>query len=134
MKLKSKLLDIRDIAFGIPAAFKEYLMTQPIVAVLGTLAIVLFIVFFSLLGTLNPSSPGQEVPLGQVLTAAKQRQIASATILDEDARIEVMTRAGQQVWAAYPKSEGQTSRLIDGMQKAGAEFDVDQQSGKSTKR
>jgi cell division protease FtsH len=91
-------------------------------------------VFFSMLGTLQPSSPGTEVPLGQVLNAAKQRQIASATIMDEDSRIEVTTRGGQRVHAAYPKSEGQTSRLIDAMQKAGAQFDVDQQSGKATKR
>src|SRR5436190_7797722 len=132
MKLKTKLLDIRDVVFAIPGAFKEYLMTQPIVAALGTLAIILFIIFFSMLGTLNPSSPGQEVPLGQVLAAAKQRQIATATILDEDARIEVTTRAGGQYWAAYPKSEGQTSRLIDASEKAGAVLDVNQQSGKAT--
>jgi cell division protease FtsH len=134
MKLRSRLLDIRDITLGIPGAFKDYLITQPIVAAMGTLAIVLFIVFFSMLGTLNPATPGQEVPLGQVLTAAKQRQVATASIKDEDARIAITTRAGGQYWAAYPKAEGQTSRLIDAMQKANANFDVDQQSGKATKR
>src|SRR5437016_5782964 len=119
MKLKTKLLDIKDVIVAIPGAFKEYLATQPIVGALGALAIVLFIVFFTMLQGLDPSSPGQEVPLGQVLVAAKQRQVDNATIYDEDARIAVTTRAGGEYWAAYPKSEGQTSRLIDAMQKAG---------------
>jgi cell division protease FtsH len=134
MKLKTTLLDVRDILMAIPGAFKGYLQTQPIVGGLGVLAIILFTLFFSMLGTLNPATPGTEVPLGQVLNAAKQRQVQSATIYDEDARVAITALNGQRVYAAYPKSEGQTSRLIDAMQKAGAQFNVDQQSGKATKR
>jgi cell division protease FtsH len=132
--LRFKVLPVLETIAGMPRAFRDYLLVQPIVAALGALSIVLFVVFFMMVGTLNPNSPGQEVPLGQVLQAAQQRQIASATILDEDARIEIATRAGQKVWAAYPKGEGQTSRLIDALQKDGAIFSVDQQSGKATKR
>src|SRR5688500_20027430 len=87
-----------------------------------------------LLGTLNPSSPGRVVSLDQVLTSAREHQIKRATLLDEDARVEVETRAGEQAWASYPKSEGQTSRVIDAMIKGGASLSVDQQSGKATKR
>jgi cell division protease FtsH len=123
-----------EFLIAIPKMFKDYLVVQPIVAGLGFLSIVLFIVFFTMLGTLNPATSGQEVPLGQVLQAAKQRQVADATILDEDHRIQITTRSGQKAWAAYPASEGQTSRLIDAMSKAGAQFQVDQQSGKATKR
>jgi len=112
----------------------DYFRSQPIVAALTALALVLFVVFFTMLGTLSPSSPGREVPLDQVLTAAKQRQVGKATLLDEDARVEITTRAGEQLWAAYPKSEGQTSRLIDAMTKSQASLAVDQQADKGTKR
>src|SRR5690349_21229701 len=124
--LRFKVQDILETVIALPKAFRDYLLVQPIVASLGLLSIVLFIVFFSMVGTLNPSSPGREAPLGQVLQAAQQRQVATATILDEDARIEILTRSGQRAWAAYPKGEGQTSRLIDAMQKAGAVLSVDQ--------
>jgi cell division protease FtsH len=133
-RIKNFALDAGAILRGVPAAFKDYLVTQPIVAVLGTLAIILFFIFFTMLGTLQPSSPGKETELGVVLNAAKQRQIAKGTLLDEDARIEITTRDGQSFWAAYPRSEGQTSRLIDALQKSGAQFDVDQQAGKGTQR
>jgi cell division protease FtsH len=134
LNLRFKVIGFFEVLFAIPKMFRDYLLTQPIVAALGGLSIVLFVVFFMMLGTLAPKSPGQEVPLGQVLTAAKQRQVANATILDEDHRIELTTRSGQRVWAAYPASEGQTSRLIDALQKAGSQFQIDQQSGKATKR
>src|SRR6185503_3781559 len=83
-------------AVGLFAA--DYFRSQPIVGVLTALTVVLFITFFTMLGTLQPNSPGREVALSQVLTAAKQRQIAQATILDEDARVEVATRAGERLW------------------------------------
>jgi cell division protease FtsH len=134
LNLRFKVVAFVEAIFAIPRMFRDYLLAQPIVAGLGTLSIVLFIVFFMMLGTLNPHSPGQEVPLGQVLTAAKQRQVTNATILDEDHRIEIVTRSGQRAWAAYPASEGQTSRLIDALQKAHSQFQIDQQSGKATKR
>ena len=90
----------------------DYFRTQPIVGFLVGLALVLFLAFFIMLGNLSPSSPGREVSLDQVLTAAKQRQVEKATILDEDARVEVGTRTGELLWAAYPSSEGQTARII----------------------
>jgi cell division protease FtsH len=95
---------------------------------------VLFVVFFLMLSSLSPGSPGSETGLSQVLNAAQQRQVQSATIKDEDARVEVKTRSGQRLWASYPHSEGATSRIIDAMQKSGAELTVDQQTGKPTKR
>src|SRR6478735_2863043 len=104
---KDKMLDILDVVKKLPAALKDYLVTQPIVAVMTTLAVALFITFFMMLGSINAPSPGAQVPLGQVLQAAKQRQIANATIYDEDARIGVQTRTGQLAWSAYPKGEGQ---------------------------
>src|SRR4051812_35000474 len=132
--LRFKAMPVLEAIVGIPRALRDYLMVQPMVAALGALSIVLFAVFFLMLGSLSPHSPGSEAPLGQVLDAAHQRQVAAASLLDEDARVEVLTRAGQRVWAAYPDGEGQTSRIIDAMQKGGAVLTVDQQSGKATKK
>ncbi|MDX6652189.1 MAG: cell division protease FtsH [Solirubrobacterales bacterium] len=131
---KLKLDDIKDFFKGIVLFSVDYIRTQPILGFLMGLAAVLLVAFFMLLGSLNPSSPGTEVSLDKVLTLAQTRQIAQATILDEDARIEATTRLNQQIWAAYPKSEGQTARLIDAMIKGKAQLDVNQQSGKPTLR
>jgi cell division protease FtsH len=132
----SKVTNILDEVFDylkkVPFAVRDYLVLQPIVAALGGLAIVLLVAFFLLLGAITPSSPGREVSLDQVLTAAKQRQVGSARLLDADARVEITTRAGQKAWAAYPKSEGQTARIIDAMTKSGASITIDQQAGKET--
>jgi cell division protease FtsH len=134
---KIRSIDLGEVVDGIrkiPPFVIDYLRTQPIVAALGALGLVLLAAFFLLLGTLSPSSPGTEVSLDQVLTAAEQRQVQSATIKDQDHRIEVQTRRGEEVWAAYPESEGQTSRLIDAMTKADAQLSVDQQDSKPARR
>jgi len=122
-----------DKVKGVGLFAVDYFRTQPIVGFLTALAVVLFIAFFAMLGSLSPSSPGREVSLDQVLTAAKQRQVQQATILDEDTRVEIRTRAGEQLWAAYPKSEGATARIIDAMYKARSGVVIDQQSGKGTR-
>jgi cell division protease FtsH len=125
---------ITDKVKGAAFFVVDYFRTQPIVGFLVGLAVVLFAAFFIMLGNLSPSSPGREVSLDQVLTAAKQRQVQAATILDEDTRVEIRTRAGESLWAAYPKSEGQTTRIIDAMVKGQATLTVDQQSDKPTRR
>jgi cell division protease FtsH len=133
---------IRNIDFGgfvdavrkTPAFLIDYFRTQPMVAALSGLGLALLLAFFFLLGTLAPSSPGTEVSLDQVLKAAEQRQVQSATLWDEDHRIGLITRRGEQVWAAYPESEGQTNRLTDAMTKAGAQLTVDQQDAKPARR
>jgi cell division protease FtsH len=117
-----------------PFMFFDYFRSQPIVAAFTALALVLLTAFFLLLGTLQPTSPGTEVSLDQVLTAAQQRQVQGAKIKDQDQRIELTTRNGDRVWAAYPESEGQTSRLIDAMVKGGAQLTVDQQDSKPARR
>src|SRR5688572_27846180 len=104
---------IRNIDFGAfwdairktPAFLVDYFRTQPMVAALSALGLVLLAAFFLLLGTLAPTSPGTEVSLDQVLKAAEQRQVQAATLKDQDARIEVLTRRGEQVWSPYPDSE-----------------------------
>jgi cell division protease FtsH len=134
--LTEKFQDTLDFLTTAPkkvfAFVRDYLATQPIVGVLGGLAIVLLVTFFILLGSLSPSTTGQQVGIGDVINAAGQRQVQSAKIYDQDARIVITNRAGQTVWASYPKSEGETSQLINEMVKAGAAVNIDQQSSKPT--
>ena len=134
LKVRSAIKEAPAALKTIFGAFRGYVSVQPIAAAMGVLAIVLFIVFFTLLGTLSPSATGQQVALGDVLNAAQQHQVATAEIKDEDALIQVTTHDGKRYYAAYPKNEGQTARLIDSMQKGGAVIAVDQQSGKATER
>ena len=85
---------------------------------------------FPATSSLAPASSGKSVHLSDVINAAGQRQIQSAKIYDQDGRVVIVNRAGQKVWASYPKSEGETSQLIDRLVKSGAQVSVDQQSGK----
>jgi cell division protease FtsH len=132
--MRYRIGEVKDALKGVFLFTVDYIRSQPILAFLGVTAAILIAVFFILLGKLSPDSPGREASLDTVLNAAKQRQVETATILDEDARIEVTTTSGQDLWAAYPSSEGQTGRLIDDLERSGATFFVDQQSGKPTMR
>jgi cell division protease FtsH len=133
-KIRNRVGDVWDVIKGIFLFLVDYIRTQPIVAFLGVMAAVLMAIFFMLLGNLGPASPGDEVSLDQVLTAAEQREVQQATIYEEDGQIGVLTASGQDVYATFPKSEGETSRLIDAITQAGAQLDVDPQSSKPTMR
>jgi|HubBroStandDraft_3_1064219.scaffolds.fasta_scaffold00379_4 cell division protease FtsH len=120
----------------------------------------LLITFFSLLGAIGPSSHGSQLPVSRVLELADHGQIATATLLDHDNRVEVTLReptgatggttstttsttvsattaAGAtaakplEYWAAYPSSGVQTQQLLQALEHSGAVITVDQQSGKA---
>jgi cell division protease FtsH len=132
----SQLVDILDTMRDAPKkvllGVRDYLALQPVVGFLGALAAGLLIAFFLLLGSLSPSAPGTPVALSQVLQAAAQRQVVSATIYDQDANVAISTRSGQHVYASYAKSAGEESQLINTLVGDGAQVTVDQQSGKPT--
>ncbi len=94
------------------------------------LSIALLITFFTLNDGSRPSSTGREVAISQVLQVSEQQRITRAELLDEDARVEVTTRVGEQLWAAYPGSGAQLSSLFNTLSRNGATVSVDQQSGK----
>jgi cell division protease FtsH len=112
----------------------DYFRSQPILAFLTGLALVLLVTFFAMLGSLAPSTAGREIPIDQATQAAKQRQIQSAVIYDADNRVQVTTRSGEQLWFAYPSGEGATQNIIATLTKAQAATTVDQQAGKDLKR
>ena len=126
--------------------------------VLASLGLV--IAFFSLLGAIGPSSHGSQLPISRVLSLANHGQIATATLLDHDNRVEVALRmpvsesansqataqtgginvpgrsnlsgqAALEYWAAYPSSGVQTQQLLQALEHSGAVITVDQQSGKA---
>jgi cell division protease FtsH len=131
---------------------------DPLALFLVIASIALAVAFATLLGQIKPGSSGQQVALSSVQKMAKQKEIASATLLDHDSRVEVRTtgtrtvleaKAGKknggteavttpvgpprQLWAAYPGSGAQTEQLANELGASGAEVRIDQQSGKPTK-
>jgi cell division protease FtsH len=69
--------------------FKDLLSLFLLVA-----SICLAITFATLLGSIQPSSSGMQVPISAVQTLAKHREIASAVMLDHDNRVEFVTSVG----------------------------------------
>jgi cell division protease FtsH len=120
----------------------------------------LVVAFFTLLGAIGPSSHGSQLPISRVLSLANHDQIATATLLDHDNRVEVALRmpvsesansqataqtgginvpgrsnlsgqAALEYWAAYPSSGVQTQQLLQALEHSGAVITIDQQSGKA---
>ena len=142
----------------IAQAARRIALRDPLALFLLLASIGLAIAFATLLGEIKPGSSGSQVALSVVQKMAKQKEIASATLLDHDSRVEVKTTGtrtiakpkgskknggtelvttpvgpSQQLWAAYPASGAQTQQLADELGAAGAEVRIDQQSGKPTK-
>ncbi len=126
---------------------------DPIALFLLLASIGLAIAFATLLGSIAPSSAGQQVPLSTVHKLAGRHQIATALLLDHDNRVELVTSAkappiapdgailgtsgesggAKVLWASYPASGAQTQQLIRELETGGAIVGVDQQAGKGTK-
>ena len=102
----------------------------------GLILASLFLVFtfFNLLGQIQPSSPGEKVPLSRVAQLTKQDQVRTATLLDQDSRVVIDTANGRTVYAAFPSSDAQLNTMIQALDKSGALVTVDQQADKPTKQ
>ena len=130
---------------------------DPIALFLLLASIGLGITFAVLLGQIKPASSGTEVPISTIQTLAAHKEVASAVVLDHDARVEVTRTepvlesspggvvsggvgpAGVpastpiHLWAAYPASGAQTQQLLKELDASGATVTVEQQAGKGTK-
>ena len=119
-----------DVAASVGRWFaKDPLNTLLIVASIG-----LTIIFFALLGQIQPSSGGEKVPLSKVGKLAKDEQVVIATLLDQDSRVVIETANGRTVYAAYPSSDAQTNSMVKALTESGAVVTVDQQSDKPSKQ
>ncbi len=76
---------------GFGATVRRILAKDPLSLFLLLASIGLAIAFATLLGAIKPGSSGRQVPLSAVQTLAKHRDIASATLLDHDSRVELTT-------------------------------------------
>ncbi|HTA33771.1 MAG TPA: cell division protein FtsH, partial [Solirubrobacteraceae bacterium] len=68
---------------------RRVLLRDPISLFLLLASIGLAVAFFVLLGAIQPSSFGRQVPLSTVQTLAARREVGSALLLDHDNRVEL---------------------------------------------
>ena len=135
--LKRPQVDFRDVARSVgdvAASVGRWFLKDPINTVLIFASIALTIVFFSLLGAIQPASSGERVPLSRVEKLAEHKQIQLATLLDVDSRVVVDTKEGLELYAAYPKSNTETSNLVKELTAGGAVVEIDQQADKPSKQ
>src|SRR5262245_26458217 len=114
--------------------FAGLLKRDPIALLLAAASIGLGILFFTLLGSTSPASPGREIPISEISRLARDRDLRDARLLDHDARIVATTRSGVQLWAAYPASDVATESLRSNLEKQGVIVSVDQQTSKGRRQ
>jgi len=81
------LVTLGDFASGT----RRFLTRDPLSLFLLLASIGLAITFALLLGSIQPSSAGRQIPLSTVQQLAKKHQVASALLLDHDDRVEIKT-------------------------------------------
>jgi cell division protease FtsH len=137
--VKSGLAQRRNpalVALGdVSASVGRLVFKDPLNTFLLVAAVCLATAFGVLLGTLGPDTTGTQIPISEVETLAKHGEIGSATLLNYDSQVEVVTRASgtrpsRMLWASYPSSGAQTAPLIATLTKSGATVTVDPQSDK----
>ena len=112
----------------------RWFLKDPLNTLLIVASILLTVTFFSLLGEIQPSSVGEKVPLSRVIELTEDKQVKTATLLDQDARVVIDTKNGRTIYAAYPGSDAQTNGLIKALAESGAVVSVDQQADKPSKQ
>jgi len=83
------LVTIGDLASGT----RRFVTRDPLSLFLLLASIGLAITFALLLGSIQPSSAGRQVPLSTVQQLAKKHEVGAALFLDHDDRVEVKTTA-----------------------------------------
>ncbi len=95
--MRSGLARRRNPAFvllgDIASGTRRMLFRDPLALFLLLACIGLAIAFALLLGSIQPSSSGTPVPLSTVQSLAARHEIAHATLLDHDNRVELRTRS-----------------------------------------
>jgi cell division protease FtsH len=112
----------------------EIAAASPLLVGLGLTAALLVALFFIGLSIIGPQSPGQQITLTSATELISRGHVARATLLDQDAQLELHAYTGQQLWASYPHSDSYTSTLIGELQRAHVPTTVDPQSTKASLR
>jgi cell division protease FtsH len=121
-------------ARGFMGAVGEALLAKPLAAGLAATATLLVVLFLIGLSILAPHATGQQTSLSSAVALVKSGGVTQATLRDQDARLEIRTDFGQQLWATYPHSDSYTAALLGELQDAHVNTTVDPQSGKATLR
>jgi cell division protease FtsH len=119
---------------GVAASVGRWFAKDPLSTALIVASLVLTFLFFNLLGQIQPSTSGERIPLSRVSKLAEKKEIAEATLLDQDARVLLETKEGLLLYAAYPESDAQTSAMVRDLDASGAVVEVDQQWDKPAKQ
>jgi cell division protease FtsH len=128
---RSPVRRVATVARDVLLVVLRRLRRDPFGTFLLVASIGLTMVFFSLLNSLGPGAKGDQVPLSQITALSENGAVESATLLDQDKRVEVRTKNAElDLWAAYPGSDAQTQSLLRTLSAGGADVSVDQQSGK----
>ena len=107
------------------------LRRDPLSTFLLIASVALLIAFFSLLGSLGPEGAGRKVELSTVTQLAEGELLRSATLLDYDHQVVVVTDGDLELYADYPASDAATQQIFGQLAAGGARVGVDPQSGKS---
>ena len=137
LPVRAPRVDIRDVGRSLGerlTAIGRWFAKDPLSTTLIVSSLVLTFLFFNLLGQIQPSTNGERVPLSRVFKLADEKQIAEATLLDQDARVLFETKGRLLLYASYPESDAQTSSLVRELTKSGAVVGVDQQWDKPAKQ
>ncbi len=78
-----------DVAVGV----RRLVFRDKLALFLTVASIALAVTFFVLLGSIGPSSHGTELPISRVVSLAEHKQVATATLLDHDDRVEIALKA-----------------------------------------
>jgi cell division protease FtsH len=124
----SRFAGLRRGAAAVLAALTE----SPLLTGLAATAVLLLVLFFVGLSIIAPHSAGQQTTLTNATELISDGQATQATLLDQDARLELRTENGQALWASYPHSDSYTGTLIALLQRKHVPTTVNPQSGKAT--
>ncbi len=110
------------------------LTADPFLAFLVTTVAALAIAFALLLGSTTAGSPGQETSINGALALVKADDVRTATQLDFDHQLVIVTRDGRQLYAGLPANGGGAEQVAAAFSETTTPLRVDPQSRKQARR
>src|SRR5262249_51656327 len=131
MKRKSFRSRVADRMYAV----LDFIGRNTLAVGLATMVVVLLLLFFVGLSVLAPNSQGQQVEWSRAWSLVNTNgALHHATLQDQDARLQLVTSSGKQLWTAYPHADPYTANLLTALEKHNVPTTVDPQSGKATLR